>query len=82
MLVLDVDRFGRKQAKALQQMPSERRFAVTVLAGFAAALTLLAILFAFTGDSAAARGGRAAGTVDLAAHDPATTPAVALARAS
>jgi hypothetical protein len=58
MLVLDVDKLGRRQAKALRDLPSQQRFGLMVLAAFAAALTWLAVLFTLSGDSSPASAGR------------------------
>lgn len=50
MLVVDVDRLGKRQVQALQAMPFQQRFAFTVFTGFAVALALIAVLFALSAD--------------------------------
>jgi hypothetical protein len=72
MLVLGVDKLGRRQAKALQAMPSDQRFAFTVVTAFAVALTLLGVLFALCGDSTGG-GGRQVG--NFMAQDAPVQPA-------
>ena len=58
MPVLDADKLGRRQARAIQALPSEQRFAISVVAAFTAALVLLGVLFALSGDPGAGRGRR------------------------
>jgi hypothetical protein len=73
MLVLVADKFGRRQAKAIQALPSDQRSAVTVVAAFAAALVLLGVLFVTSGDTSSTRGGRPA--ANLMAQDSPVQPA-------
>lgn len=75
MLVLAVDRLGRRQAKAIQAMPSEQRFALTVFAAFAVALVLLAVLFTFSAEPSPSVGGRQ--VTNVMAHDSPDGPAPA-----
>jgi hypothetical protein len=64
MLVLVADKLGRRHAHAIQAMPSEQRFAVSVFTSFAVALALLAALFAFSAEPSTS-----VGPGGLLAHD-------------
>ena len=55
MLVVDVDRLSPDAGPASQAVTFQRRFAYTVLSGFAIAFALFAVLFALSGDATSVR---------------------------